>query len=483
MSITFQSMYEEIMENISNENVDSPLRKKISEKLKQTNHKLIILDDDPTGVQTVHDVDVITSWEKEWLREGLSDDKNVLYILTNTRSYTPEVTKQINQEIICNLIDVTGELGVDFSVISRSDSTLRGHYPLEISVIEEVLAERSGWEIAGHLIIPAFFEGKRYTFDDTHYIVDGKMLVPVHETEFANDSVFGFSTAHLPKWVAEKTEGKKAADDVLTISITDIRQGGVDKVLERLLSAEKNAPIVVNAANYNDLDIVSFAVLKAIDKGKRFLFRTAASFVKSIGGIGQKPYLDAGEMIAKTSDHRYGGLLVVGSHTKKTTDQLTDLIKEIHVRPIEIKVEHILDSTKKNDELARVCNLLEESIMAGEDTVIYTSRKVIKAKSKEENLKYSQTISATLVEVVRSLKVTPNFIMAKGGITSSDVATQGLEIKKARILGQAAAGVPVLLTGEEARLKHVPYIVFPGNVGDENTITSIIRKIHQLKGR
>ncbi|MFC7395241.1 four-carbon acid sugar kinase family protein [Scopulibacillus cellulosilyticus] len=482
MNVIFQSMYKEIMDN-HGETLEYPLRKDIAKKLKQNNHKLIVLDDDPTGVQTVHDVYVITSWDKKWLREGLSDDKNVLYILTNTRSFGPEQTKKINQEIIRNIVEVSKELSIDFSIISRSDSTLRGHYPLEISVIEETLSEELNWEISGHLLIPAFFEGKRYTFDNTHYIVDGQKLVAVSETEFANDSVFGFSTAYLPKWVMEKTEGEISAEDVLTISIDDIRQGGIDKVTEILLSAEKNTPIVVNAANYNDLDIVSLAVLKALGCGKRFLFRTAASFVKSIGGIEDKPLLSASEMIAKNNEDRYGGLLVVGSHTKKTTDQLSDLISEIHVRPIEINVEKILNPLNKQEELTRVCKLLEQSILDGEDTVVYTSRKVIKADSKHENLQYSQKISNTLVDIVRSLKVTPKFIMAKGGITSSDVATQGLEIKKAKILGQAAAGVPVLLTGEEARLKNIPYIVFPGNVGDKNTITSIIRKIHQLKER
>lgn len=458
----------------------SQRRKDILNHLKQSNHKFIVLDDDPTGVQTVHDVFVITSWKKEWIREGLSDDRNVLYILTNTRSYEPGRTEKINQEIIRNIAEVSKELHIDFSIISRSDSTLRGHYPLEISVIEKTLAEELDWEITGHLIIPAFFEGKRYTFDNTHYLLDENMFVPVNETEFANDSVFGFSTANLPKWVAEKTAGVYQAKDVLTISINDIRQGGIDKVLTVLLSAKNNQPIVVNAGNYNDLDVVSLAVLQAINHGNRFLFRTAASFVKSIGGIENKQFLTASELVAKSKGEQYGGLLIVGSHTKKTTNQLTDLFLDIHVRPIEMDVEKILNPLSKQGEFRRVCELTEQSILGGEDTVIYTSRKVIKAKNKLENLHYSQKISSTLVDVVRSLTVTPKFIMAKGGITSSDIATKALEIKKAKILGQAAAGVPVLLTGKESRFRNIPYIVFPGNVGDRNTITDIFTKLHSL---
>lgn len=464
----------------------SQRREDILNHLKQSNHKFIVLDDDPTGVQTVHDVYVITSWKKEWIREGLSDDRNVLYILTNTRSYAPERTEKINQEIIRNIVEICKELHIDFSIISRSDSTLRGHYPLEISVIEKTLAEKSNWEIAGHLIIPAFFEGKRYTLDNTHYLFEENTFVPVNETEFANDAVFGFSTANLPKWVAEKTAGVYQAKDVLTISINDIRQGGIDKVRTILLSAKKNRPIVVNAANYDDLDVVSLAVLQAISHGKRFLFRTAASFVKSIGGIENKQFLTASKLVAKSNGGQYGGLLIVGSHTKKTTNQLTDLFSQLHVRSIEVNIEKILNPLKRQGEFRRVCELLRQYILSGEDTVIYTSRKVIKTANKLENLHYSQTISSILVDVVRSLTATPKFIMAKGGITSSDIATKALEIKKAKILGQAAAGVPVLLTGKESRFRGIPYIVFPGNVGNRNTLTDIFTKLLSLtneKGR
>lgn len=480
MTLLLDTIYQEILSDASTQKSENPFRKKIAEKLKQSNHKFVVLDDDPTGVQTVHDVYVITDWDKKWLREGLADHRNVLYVLTNTRSYDPEKATAINTEIIQNLVEVSKELDISFSVISRGDSTLRGHYPLEISVIEKVLTEKLNWDVSGHLVIPAFFEGNRYTVENTHYLLEDKVLVPANETEFAKDSVFGYSTANLPDYIVEKSEGSYSRSTILTITLEDIRQGGVDRVLSILIRAANNAPIVVNAVNYQDLDIVSLAVLKAIDQGKHFLFRTAASFVNSVGGFNHKPYLEAKEMVNDQSIEGYGGLLVVGSHTQKTTDQLSDLMSEVHVKSIEVNVEKILSPFDQKDEILRVSSLLEQSIASGKDTVVYTSRSVIKAANKEDNLKYSQTISNTLVELVQLLKVRPRFIMAKGGITSSDIATSGLGIKKAKILGQAAAGVPVLLTGEEARIKKTAYIVFPGNVGQKNTITDIFKKINQF---
>ncbi|WP_285767764.1 four-carbon acid sugar kinase family protein [Peribacillus sp. SI8-4] len=456
---------------------DDSLRAEIKAHLKRTKHKFIVLDDDPTGVQTVHDIFVITDWGKDWIEKGLSDERSVLYILTNTRSYNAEKTENINREIVRNIVDVTKEMGIDYSIISRSDSTLRGHYPLEIDVLQDELSKTAHVDISGHLIIPAFFEAHRYTLENTHFLgMDGN-LVPVNETEFANDSVFGFTTANLPKWIEEKTNGNVRPGSALIISLEDIHEGGMDRVYDILLSANHNAPIIVNAKSYYELDIVSLAVLKAIDSGKHFLFRTAASFVKSIAGIQDRPYLSANEIVSNEESQKNGGFIIVGSHTNKTTEQVKVLMNEYPIVQIEMNVRKILDEETRTEELTRVCQLVDQNISSNHDTLVYTSRDLISAKDKEENLKISQTVSSSLVQVIRSLKVKPKFIIAKGGITSSDVATEGLEIKYAKILGQAIAGVPVWLTGSEAKFKNTPYIVFPGNVGDKESIAQIFENI------
>jgi uncharacterized protein YgbK (DUF1537 family) len=368
-------------------------------------------------------------------------------------------------------------MGINFSIISRSDSTLRGHYPLEIDVLQNELLTSANVEISGHLIIPAFFEAHRYTVGNTHYLGVEDKLVPVSETEFANDSVFGFNTANLPKWIEEKTNGRVNSESALVISLEDIHNGGIDKVYEILLSANNNTPIIVNAKSYYDLDIVSLAILKAIDSGKQFLFRTAASIIKSIAGINNRPYLSVNEIVSNDESRNNGGFIVVGSHTKKTTEQINELIKKYPIEQIEINVVKVLNDETRDEELTRVCQLVDQYISSNRDTLVYTSRDVIIAKNKEENLKISQIVSGSLVETVRSLKVKPKFIIAKGGITSSDIATNGLEIKHAKILGQIIAGVPVWLTGNEAKFKDTPYIVFPGNVGEKESIAEIFENI------
>lgn len=463
---------EDFFEGLPPVKQDSSLRQEIYRLWKQSGRKLIVLDDDPTGVQTVHDVDVITEWSPEWIRRGLAGESHVLFILTNTRSYEPGRAEAINRAIMRNLAQVARELGVEFSVISRGDSTLRGHYPLEISVIADELAKETGHSFDGHLIIPAFFEGGRYTLRGTHYLQEGQRLVPVHQTEFAKDAVFGFTDAYLPNWVVEKG-GAQTPDEVRSISLEDIRAGGVEGVLKLLLSLRGNVPVIINAVSYADLDIVSMALMQAMAAGKRFLYRTAASFVKSFAGIRDRGYLSAEEMkVAAGKSH--GGLIIVGSHTKKTTEQLNELKAAFPVQTFEINVEHILDDVSWEQETAQIGALLARSIADGTDTVIYTSRYVVKAAKSAENLGISQKISASLAKIVRELSVVPKFIVAKGGITSSDIATQGLNIKKAKVLGQAAAGIPVWLTGDEAIFARIPYIVFPGNVGEPDTLADIV---------
>ena len=75
------------------------------------------------------------------------------------------------------------------------------------------------------------------------------------------------------------------------------------------------------------------------------------------------------------------------------------------------------------------------------------------------------------------LHVKPAYIIAKGGITSSDVGTKALKVKKALVMGQIQKGIPVWLTGEESKFPGMPYIIFPGNVGDKDTLRLIVEEL------
>ena len=155
--------------------------------------KVIVIDDDPTGSQTVHSCLLLMQWDVATLKQGLQDSVPIFFILSNTRAMNPDEAAETTREICHNLSQAIAEVGIeDFLVVSRSDSTLRGHYPIETDVIAR---ELGGFD--AHFLTPAFFEGGRITVDSVHYLLIDGVRTPVAETEFARDSVFSYSYSYL----------------------------------------------------------------------------------------------------------------------------------------------------------------------------------------------------------------------------------------------------------------------------------------------
>ena len=440
---------------IDEQYVESLLEKEI----KKNNKTFVVLDDDPTGVQTVHDVPVYTNWEKETLRQAFAEKNNLFFILTNSRGFTEEQTTKAHKEIADVVDEAAKEAGVEYVFVSRSDSTLRGHYPLETEILKENYEYHTGTTIDGEILCPFFKEGGRFTIDNIHYVKYGDELVSANETEFAKDQTFGYSSLTMPEYVAEKTDGKYHAEDVTCISLKDIRSMDIFKIEEALMQVKDFNKIIVNAVDYIDLKIFSIALYRAMNKGKLFMFRTAASLVKVMGGVTDQPLLERGQMIVKETQN--GGVIVVGSHTEKTTKQVEELKKLTDIEFIELDATLVADEEAFEKEVQRCLRLEEECIKAGKTVCCYTTRSLIKADTgnKEDELRLSVKISDAVQSLVGRLEVIPAFVIAKGGITSSDVGTKALRVIKANVLGQIEPGIPVWQTGEESKFPMTPYIL------------------------
>lgn len=458
---------------IDEQYVESLLEKEI----KKNNKTFVVLDDDPTGVQTVHDVPVYTNWEKETLRQAFTEKNNLFFILTNSRGFTEEQTTKAHKEIADVVDEAAKEAGVEYVFVSRSDSTLRGHYPLETEILKENYEYHTGTTIDGEILCPFFKEGGRFTIDNIHYVKYGDELVSANETEFAKDQTFGYSSLTMPEYVAEKTDGKYHAEDVTCISLKDIRSMDIFKIEEALMQVKDFNKIIVNAVDYIDLKIFSIALYRAMNKGKLFMFRTAASLVKVMGGVTDQPLLERGQMIVKETQN--GGVIVVGSHTEKTTKQVEELKKLTDIEFIELDATLVADEEAFEKEVQRCLRLEEECIKAGKTVCCYTTRSLIKADTgnKEDELRLSVKISDAVQSLVGRLEVIPAFVIAKGGITSSDVGTKALRVIKANVLGQIEPGIPVWQTGEESKFPMTPYIIFPGNVGEVTTLREAVEKL------
>ena len=130
-------------------------------EIKASNKKIVVLDDDPTGVQTVHDISVYTSWDKDSIRAGFDEENSLFYVLTNSRGFTAEQTTKAHHEIAAVVDEVAKETGKEYIFISRSDSTLRGHYPLETELLKADYEKNTGKVIDGEILCPFFKEGGR----------------------------------------------------------------------------------------------------------------------------------------------------------------------------------------------------------------------------------------------------------------------------------------------------------------------------------
>ncbi|PSB07011.1 Hrp-dependent type III effector protein [filamentous cyanobacterium CCP2] len=434
--------------------------------------KIIVLDDDPTGSQTVHSCLLLMKWDVDTLRLGLADESPIFFVLTNTRALTPEKALATTREVCQNLKQaIAAENIQDFLIVSRSDSTLRGHYPIETDAIAEELGP-----FDAHFLTPAFFEGGRFTRDSVHYLMVEGAPVPVHETEFAKDSVFGYSYSDLPHYVEEKTKGRIKADAVERFLLADIRSG----TLDRLMQLHDNQCVAVDSETQADMNQFAADVLTAASQGKRFLFRSAASLLTALAALPPQPV--APEAMATYTRDGKPGAVIVGSHVKKTTEQLEDLLKAEGIEAIEVDVVHLLEGSKtqRAELLQHILDQAQAAHAQGKTPVIYTSRQELTFDDIQTRLDFGVAVSTLLMDVVKGLPPEIGFLISKGGITSNDVLSTGLALQSARLLGQILPGVSIVRTPEDhPQFPNLPVVLFPGNVGDRSALAEVY---HRLKG-
>ena len=457
----------------------------LNAELQKNKRKIIVLDDDPTGVQTVHGISVYTDWCRESIEAGFDESNSLFFVLTNSRGMTAGETQKVHTEIAVTIAAASRKKNRDFILISRSDSTLRGHYPLETETLKNTLEREAGILFNGEIICPFFMEGGRYTAENLHYVKIDEALVPAARTEFASDKTFGYGHSDLREWVEEKNNGAFEKETVKAVSLETLRRADwdidtkVDNIAALLMGVENFNKVIVNALSYDDIKIFCTALFRALSKGKRFMLRSAAAIPRVLGGVKDRPLLSREELLpsdSSQSENTLGGLVVIGSHVQKTSRQLEILLEKKNVVPIEFNTHLVIDDEKFAAERSRVQKLCNGSIEAGRTTVIYTSRNRfdLNTGNSEDELRISMKIAAAVTGFVAALPGRPRFIIAKGGITSSEIGKTALKVKKALVLGQVLPGIPVWLTGSESRFPNTPYIIFPGNVGGEGDLRKIV---------
>ncbi|EME79678.1 uncharacterized protein MYCFIDRAFT_37434 [Pseudocercospora fijiensis CIRAD86] len=457
----------------SDNDANGNLRPKIKSRL-PTSPLLVILDDDPTGTQTCHDIQVLMTWEISTLKASFASSTTSatggFFILTNSRALHAPQARSLLHEICQNLKIAGRETGEKFEIVLRSDSTLRGHFPLEADVVSEILGEADLWILA-----PFFLQGGRYTISDVHYVEEEGVLVPAGETQFARDATFGYQESNLRDWVVEKSGGRILRERVVSLGLEDVRVGGPERVRELVMGFEKGSVVVVNAASESDMDVVVLGILDGKWISRKFLYRSGAALVSAKLGIAPIPPKTAEQLHL---DPKVGGLIIAGSYVPKTTAQLEVLREKSGSRltTIELQVDQLLESEMSADLIIQQAQ--EEAareIERGQDVLVMTSRKLVTGADATESLNIGSAVARALVHFLSGLTSRPRYVIAKGGITSSDMASKALGMKIATVVGQAAPGVPLWECLEESsKWSGIPYVVFPGNVGSNDTVFQVV---------
>jgi uncharacterized protein YgbK (DUF1537 family) len=435
--------------------------------------RLLVIDDDPTGTQSVHGVPVLTAWSREDLAGALADAGTV-FVLTNSRSMPEREAIAVSSQITERAAAIAAAEGFELAVASRSDSTLRGHFPQETDAIADTLEAA----VDGVLLCPCFLEAGRVTIDDVHWVAQDDRFVPSAQTTYAADRSFGYSVSNLRSWVEEKTGGSVRAGDVLSLGLEDIRRGGPERVREILGEAEGRRPVVVNATEYADLEVVVLGLLAAEAAGQAFVYRCGPSFVRVRGAIEPAPPLSADALYARRPQEGHG-LVLVGSHVETTTRQLEHALKLDGVHARELSVERLLEPGAREQELADALSAIEQHLPERE-VILYTSRELARAEGSDDALDVGRSVSDALVELVQRLDpgLPLAFCVAKGGITSSDIGTRGFGVRRAEVAGQMLPGtISVWILPEDSAFPGLPYVIFPGNVGEAETLAEVIERL------
>ncbi|WP_413678697.1 four-carbon acid sugar kinase family protein [Prochlorococcus sp. MIT 0916] len=443
--------------------------------------KIIIFDDDPTGSQTVYGCPLLLNWDEQTLEAAFTKSSPLIFILANTRSLSSALAVKKTREICSSIKKFFLRQGYskdDYFYISRGDSTLRGHGVLEPAILAEELGP---FHATFH--IPAFLEGGRTTVNGIHYL-NG---IPVHNTDFGRDNIFGFSTSDLAKWIEEKSFGKIQAENILHVEIKQLDMASKNKdcfnsLLSFFSKLENNVSVVVDAELPHHLETLARAI-KVVSKEKRFLFRTAASFIKSLSELPPNPKDIADLVSLKSKNNQFAykpGLIMVGSYMKLATDQLEILLNDNSCEGLEIPVGKLADIFALEDYQEKILELEEILLSKIDDIldikkvpVLYTTREEMKFSSSSKRMNFGLELAEFMAILVGKIKNKFGYIISKGGITTQLLLQKGLNFNQVDLKGQILPGLSIVTSNSD--LYHLPVVTFPGNLGNEKTLLESFR--------
>ena len=439
--------------------------------------KIIVIDDDPTGSQSVHDCLLLLNWEYETLIKGLRSNSNLLFILANTRSLSEKEVKKRLKEICNNIHKISLEENIQDNLlfVSRGDSTLRGHNFLEPYLINKYLGP---FDATFH--IPAFLEGNRVTINGKHF-VNG---TPAHQTPFAKDNIFGYESNDIKKLLYEKSRSMIELKNIKNLNSID--KYSSNELKRFIKNLKNNMHVIVDIDKYSQLEKFS-ELIRDLMKHKRFLFRTAASFLKTISNTknSDKDNFYYSQLRLRNKLNQFlPGLIIIGSHTEISSQQLKNLLEFNSFLAIELDVEKfykIYDLKDNEPHILKFKKIILETVRKAINQsctpVVFTSRKVKLLKNNFDQMDFYNSLSFFIAEIVADIKNEVGYLISKGGITSNTILKNSFDIDYVYLEGQICKGISLVKAKLMQKDVDLPVITFPGNLGDNNTLVEVWKAI------
>ena len=477
--------------------------------------KIIVLDDDPTGSQTVHSCPLLLRWTPQALAAGLAHPSPLLFLLANSRGLAaPEAAERVRQ--ICKALTAAlaaaRQAGVidRWLLLSRGDSTLRGHFPLESELLQ---AELGPFDAT--LLVPAFLPGGRTTVAGEHRL-HGQ---PVHTSAFAQDRQFGYSTSYLPAWVEQKSGGRWPAEQVPLIGLAELdaaaaelagqqltgqqldaglseqkialpgpAAGGYGLLLRRLAGFADNVCVVVDGERPEQLSALAAAVRQLTaptaaapwGRPRRFLAQCAASWIEALAALPPQPLGRQG-LVGLRRRNSAGaplpGLVLVGSHVPLADSQLERLLAQPACAGVELDVAlvaRLLAAPEPGHQLAALAAdlaaQLQRLLVPGQTPVLFTSRGEFSCRDAAERWALGEALASLMGRLAGRLAPGLGYLISKGGITSHTLLADGLALDRVELQGQLLPGLSLVLTPAEAAVAGLPVLTMPGNLGDAKSL-------------
>ena len=421
---------------------------------RRNDRPVVVLDDDPTGVQTLARVRVLLRWDSGRVREALAG-RRAVHLITNARALPAEKALDVTAEAA--RIALTG--APDALVILRGDSTLRGHLREEVLALAEVV---SPGRLPPLLLVPALPTAGRVTIGGVHMLERDGRRVPLHETEYASDGVFAYADARVLAWAEERTAGLLRAGDGRELHLDELRAGGpalVAAALRQLEQAGRPAALVPDVENVSDLELVARGYQRALEDGVTALVRCAPAFAGALSGA-------TAERLA-LAPQAGRALVVCGSYVPTATAQVHALVDAYPGSLVEVDVG-ALTSSDPQPEIARAGAAASSLLRAGALAVLATPRR---RPAGTETLAAGERISAGLARAAGSVSPRPTCVIVKGGITSCVTLRDGFGATEADVVGPLLPGV------SRWRTDDLDYVVVPGNVGGERLLADVVERV------